>query len=315
MRRAILAATALPPLAFPAAALDRPTPIDPTEPHMRRLVYNPAGRTHLVLTIGRSAVVTFGPDEQIKRYVFGTEGIMTGPKPAEAQGGGGQQQGIGNNLPLWGDQVGVTTLQVITHRPGQTDRVYQFAAEVRQMPPTCAGGLDTRGCKEDPDAVFGLVFVYPEDEKQRRAADAAEARQAAAVRGRAVRERRDEQTARDRLAVDFHCTNYLYEAQGTAAITPDTACDNGQETAFLFRGNRPVPAIFLIGESGKEQSVRPTMRGDWAVVPSLRAEMRLRLGAAVLTVWNRRYEPVGRNPGTGTSSPDVVREVVGAQHR
>ncbi|GAA0574520.1 hypothetical protein GCM10009416_11530 [Craurococcus roseus] len=299
--------------ALPAHALDVPERINPDEPHMRRQVYNPAGRTHLVLTMGRSAILTFGQDEQVKRVMFGTEGLMSGPKPQDVQGGGGQGATIGNNLPLWGDAVGVTTLQVITHRPGHPDRPYQFTAEVRQLPATCAGGLDTRRCSEDPDAVFGLTFVYPEDERQRRATAAAEARQNNAVRSRAVREQRETQTARDRLAVDFRCLNELYEAQGSASIVPDKTCDDGQATGFLFRGNRPVPAVFLIGADGKEQSVRPAMHGDWMVVPALRGEMRLRLGGAVLAVWNRRLDAIGRNPGTGTSSPDVIREVVEAR--
>ena len=37
---------------------------------------------------------------------------------------------------------------------------------------------------------------------------------------------------------------------------------------------------------------------------------RLRLpGNAVLAVYNRAYDPVGRDPGTGTTHPDVVREL------
>ena len=32
-------------------------------------------------------------------------------------------------------------------------------------------------------------------------------------------------------------------------------------------------------------------------------------GGAVLAVYNRAYDPVGRDPGTGTTHPDVVREL------
>jgi type IV secretory pathway VirB9-like protein len=36
------------------------------------------------------------------------------------------------------------------------------------------------------------------------------------------------------------------------------------------------------------------------------------LGNEVCDVWNVAYDPVGQNPGTGTTSPEVVRTVKGA---
>lgn len=143
MRRApLVAAVALAALALglpsPATALDEPRPVDPTEPHMRTLPYNPAGRTLLVGTVGRATVITFGPDEQVKRVVLGVENFWEPPN-AQALA----QSPLNNVLPLWAVAPGRTTLQVVTARHGAPDRVYQFAAEVRPLPRTC--GPDGRG--------------------------------------------------------------------------------------------------------------------------------------------------------------------------
>lgn len=315
MKAALLAGSAWAALsAAPARALDDPKPIDPAEPGMRRQVYNPHGRTRLVGTVGRSVVVTFADDETIKRVVFGTDSIMSPPKPQEAQAGGGAQAALGNNLPLWADAVGVTSLQVITQRPAAPDRVYQFRVEVRQTPATCGGGLDTRGCEDDADAVYGLAFAYPDDERARKAAEAAEARRAGAERAAAARERREKATAVARLSTDFTCVNGRYEGEGDRSIAPDDACDDGQAIGLLFKGNRQVPTVLLVGPGPKdEQAIRPTMRGDWLIVPALRERIRLRLGERqVVDVVNKAYNREGHSPGTGTGSPDVVREVVQA---
>ena len=45
------------------------------------------------------------------------------------------------------------------------------------------------------------------------------------------------------------------------------------------------------------------------MVPRVAPLWRLRLNREVLDVMNVGYDPVGRNPGTGTTVPDVVRQV------
>lgn len=312
---ALAAALALP---CPVAALDEPRPVDPAEPHMRTLAYNPAGRTLLVGTVGRATVITFGPDEQVKRVVLGVENFWEPPN-AQALA----QSPLNNVLPLWAVAPGRTTLQVVTARHGAADRVYQFAAEVRPLPRTC--GPDGRAeCADDPAATYGLAFTYPADERARREAEAAEARRQAAERAAAFRARREAEIARDRLAVDFACRNWTFEGRGSADLVPDETCDDGQRTAFRYLGNRQVPSVFTVDASGAEQSVQavarpanePGLRGIWWIVPGVHRELRLRLpGGAVLAVYNRAYDPVGRDPATGTTHPDVLRELVGPRRR
>jgi type IV secretory pathway VirB9-like protein len=309
-----MAAALLAGLALPAAALDEPQPVDPAEPQMREQIYRPAGRTLLVGTVGRATVLTFAPDEQVKRVVLGADAFWEPPN-AQALA----QSPLNNVLPLWAVAPGRTTLQVVTARPGAPDRVYQFAAEVRPLPRHC--GADGRTeCADDPAATYGLAFRYPEDERARRDAAAAEARRQAAERAAARRARREAEAARDRLAVDFACRNWMFEARGRREMAPDETCDDGQHTAFRYLGHRPVPSVFAVDAAGAEQAVQavarpanaPGRRGLWWVVPGLHQELRLRLpGGAVLAVYNRNVDPVGRLPATGTTHPDVVRELAG----
>ena len=312
-RLAVVAAL-LTGLGLPAAALDEPQPVDPAEPQMREQVYHPAGRTLLVGTVGRATVLTFAPDEQVKRVVLGAEAFWEPPN-AQALA----QSPLNHVLPLWAVAPGRTTLQVVTARPGAPDRVYQFAAEVRLLPRQC--GPDGRTeCADDPAATYGLTFRYPEDEHARREAAAAEARRQAAERAAARRAWREAAATRDRLAVDFACRNWMFEARGSRAMAPDETCDDGQHTGFRYLGHRPVPSVFTVDAAGAEQAVTavarpaptPGLRGIWWVVPGVHRELRLRLpGGAVLAVYNRNLDPVGRLPATGTTHPDVVRELAG----
>ena len=51
------------------------------------------------------------------------------------------------------------------------------------------------------------------------------------------------------------------------------------------------------------------MRADVAVVSTTAPEFRLRYGDQVLRVFNCAYDRFGTNPGTGTTTPEVVRSV------
>jgi hypothetical protein len=53
------------------------------------------------------------------------------------------------------------------------------------------------------------------------------------------------------------------------------------------------------------------MRADVAVIPATATDFCLRHGEEVLQVHNIGYA-IGSDPGTGTTSPEVVRSVRGA---
>ncbi len=305
---ALIASTALSSIAY--ADPNVPT-VRPEDGNMRVQNYSPFVRTRIVGTISRTTMITFGPTESVVRIVFGDGGATwDGPDPAEVK-----ETPLNNNIPLYPKKAGYTTLHIVTAIPGKPDRAYQFAVEARDLPAECKA--NPVGC-DDPDATYGLTFRYPQDEVETKEAErrAQQERWRADAPVRAARRERVQNIAmRERLEVDFFngggYRNWRYEAQanesGRRFLVPDAVTDNGQETAFRFMGNRSVPAFFVMSADGKEQSIQPTMRGDIAVLPQVAEEWHLRLGDAVIYVFNRAYSASGYAPMTGTTSPDVVR--------
>lgn len=282
----------------PAMALSVPPP-GAIDRHIRTVPYDQMNRTALVGEIGRETTITFGPDERIGRVVFGAPDLLLweGPDPKDVQA-----QSLRNNLPIWPLKVGSTNMQVTTTLPDGTQRIYQFALFARV--PDSDGG-------DDPDVTFGLIFTYPQVVKQE-AVTAWKARKAEA----------DRQAAKARLSVDvfYGVRNWSYVARPNKEWVANTwpkpeVSDNGELTAFLFQGNVPEPAIYIVdtptcGPGGHERLAPFADQGALKVVQTTAQHFRLRLGDSVMEVCNKNFDPVGQNPGTGTTSPTVVREVL-----
>jgi len=274
-----------------ARALDAPLP-GKQDPHVRAAAYSPYDRTLIVGVLGRSTTITFGPTERIERVTFGSEDPpWEGPDPSKVG-----NAPLRNNLPLWPLKTGRSNMQVTTLLPDGDERLYQFALVVHDSP---------TGDEDDPAATYGLIFTYPQDAHQA-------AVQAARIRQADARQK----VAAERLATDYWYgdRNWHYVAQGKdRGITPLEVSDNGWLTAFRFPGNTEVPAIYIVDNTGAERLAPFDMRNDVMVVQTTAAHFRLRLGEQVLEIYNRGYDPVGQNPGTGTTSPDVVRKVVSSR--
>jgi type IV secretion system protein VirB9 len=301
MRATILAAV-LSAGVGPAMALSVPPP-GATDPHIRTVAYDQMNRTALVGEIGRETTITFGADERIGRVVFGQPEaeLWLGPDPKDVQA-----QALRNNLPLWPMKVGRTNMQVTTTLPDGSQRIYQFALVAKN--PDSDGG-------DDPDVAFGLIFTYPQQVKQ-------EKQQEAAATWKARKADADKAAATGRLAVDvfYGERNWSYVARpnkvwvANAWPKPEVS-DNGQLTAFLFQGNVAEPAIYIVdtpacGPGGQERLAPFADQDGLKVVQTTAQHFRLRIGDAVMEVCNRNFDPVGQNPGTGTTTPNVVREVV-----
>lgn len=302
MRRTAALASILVTGIGPALALSVPPP-GTTDPHMRTAVFDQMNRTALIGEIGRETTITFGPDERIGRVVFGQPEaeLWAGPDPKEVQA-----QALRNNLPIWPLKTGSTNMQVTTTLADGSQRIYQFALVART--PDNDGG-------DDPDATFGLIFTYPNEVK-------AAAKQAAVTAWTARKADTDKATAKARLAVDvfYGERNWSYVARpnkdwvANAWPKPEVS-DNGQLTAFLFQGNVPEPAIYIVdtpacAPGGHERLAPFADQSGLKVVQTTAQHFRLRLGDAVMEVCNKNWDPVGQPAGTGTTSPGVIREVV-----
>lgn len=284
--------------ALPAYALDAPKPGD-ADPHIRQVSYNPLNRTKLVGQVGRQTTITFCKGEQVARIVLGQgdaaeNELWSGPSDEKMNA-----QPLQNNLPLWPIKIDATNLQVTTVLPDQTQRIYQFALSAKP-----AGNTD------DPDAVYGLIFQCPQEVQ---AAKAAVWRETQA-------KRKKEQIA-EKLAVDIFYGNRNWKYTGVANKAwresgwprPEVS-DNGMVTAFSFKGMVPSPAIYIVDQpkctsEGNEQLAPWSAQGDLKIIPSIAQHFRLRLGNAVMEVCNEGWNSVGSDPGTGTTSPEIIREV------
>jgi type IV secretion system protein VirB9 len=274
----------------PAWALNVPT-AGGEDPHIRVTSYSPYQRVRITLDMDHTTTITYAPTERVIRLTNGDDKTVQGPDASKLS-----SAPLRNNLPLWPLKAGATNMQVTTALPDGSERLYQYDIVVQAPPST----------SESPDAIYGLIYTYPRDV---RAAKVEEFKERRAIQ--------QKQQTEDRLATDFFYgdRNWRYVAQGKDRwMAPDQVSDNGRLTAFQFAGNREVPAIYVVGRDGTEQVTPFTQQGALTLVQRTACHFRLRLGGGVLEIWNRGdCTGVGENPGTGTTSPDVVRELKAAQ--
>ncbi|NPD70336.1 TrbG/VirB9 family P-type conjugative transfer protein (plasmid) [Lichenicola cladoniae] len=281
MRRSLVLATvASCALAGPALAVQTPH-AGRYDSRVRVVAYNPMNVVRVIGGTFASTEIMFAPGESITQVAIGdADAWLAGP--------------TGNLLFLKPTEVRApTNAQVVTRRPDGSFRSYQFELVAH------AGTVDEPAA----GAQFAINFVYPDDARQE-ADEADRKRQSGA----------DELVAQNRLAVDFYYgpRNWRYTAQGSTAIQPLEVSDNGRLTAFRFPGNMTLPTIYTVATDGQEGIVPYTMHGDLAVVSTTAREFRLRYGHDVLRVFDLAFNPIGQNPGTGTTDASVVRTVRGA---
>lgn len=165
-----------------------------------------------------------------------------------------------------------------------------------------------------PGIYYSVQFTYPVQEaEQRRVLAAAQAaKDFAASQARKARyelqlaHQTMEERARDPFSGD---RNWHYIGQGDRSLLPLEVFDNGYSTVFRFPGNVRIPSVFIINPDGKEATPNYAVKGDLVEVDSVARGWRLRDGQTVLAVWNQAFDPVGKNPETETTSPNVQRVV------
>jgi len=276
VRHVCAAALAAALLAAPAAAEQAPRP-GGHDPRVQVVAHNPLDVVRIVGCPTTSTQIVFGDAEEITQVAIGD---------AEAW----LAQPAGHMLFLKPIEAGpATNAQVVTRRADGTVRSYQLRL--------VASGADSDG---DGAAMYAVHFRYPQDERAERTAR--RERTAAAARERA---------AQDRLAGAWADgpRNWRYVAQGSAAIEPAEVSDNGRQTALRYPGNRRVPVIYAVAPDGSETIVPYAMAGDTAVVQTTAHAFVLRDGREALRLVNLGFDPMGRDPGTGTGTPDVTRTV------
>lgn len=108
-------------------------------------------------------------------------------------------------------------------------------------------------------------------------------------------------------------TNYSKQVlQRGDDAEPTMVFDDGRFTYFEFLGTREIPAVFAHGSDGEPTRVNWHMSGNFVVVQRTARKFTLRLGEAVVGIFNEAFDRTGIETPTSTVSPVVVREVKGA---
>jgi type IV secretion system protein VirB9 len=298
------------------------------DPRQRCIAYKPGQIINLMLSPGATMTIELPPDEVVFSLGASDNGIITGEGQAERVAAGAQTTTDPNLLvSVPGDVTnpsGFIMMKALRHLEPQPYHV------IGRWTNPVTGKLEYRhhsfelrtipGGPEQADAFYTVVFSDPVAEKVRRDAKRREAQEQ-----RAVRE------AADRLAqvqISTLQRNIAYDGQGTevdrAALAPaapaglDAMWDDGQRTFLRYPGNRAVAVAYQVLADGTEAVIGQSTvidaatHGSLLIIHGVMPMMRLRSGESVLCITNRAYDPVGRNTGTGTVDPGVVRDARGS---
>lgn len=337
---ALLACSALAaPGAFAQPVSPGKNPV-PSQTPVGRVIaaYDPQGEVVVFGTVGGMSNITFPQHQTIVRVLFAPDGVWTGVDPKELGNGA-----LKNNLPIWAEKPGRARMVVHTRDDRAEEKAHQFVLIARRDPaaPVDAPGPGV-GVKEvsfgattgvggdapadgPPDTV-GVTITDPGRERAERTDRARAAMQARRLSWEGQQAMRVQTVAKARLEQDaasgpcdwqasWPGGNWRYTGWGSTELAPVQICDDGQQTHLRYQGNLRIPAVFTLGADGTEQTAPVAVRGDTLVVQRVAEELHLRLGDAVLHVFNKGFHPVGINPATGrqadpatgTTSPNVVR--------
>ena len=164
-------------------------------------------------------------------------------------------------------------------------------------------GQGQRG-KDEP--MYRVIFRHPLVPSNPAALTAM---QASAHRAKQAREKTDLLAERLNSFIP-EPRNWSYSMEvlpGGEDISPTLVFDDGRFTYFLFPPNREIPAIFYFSPLGEETRINFHMEKDLAVVQRMGRRFVLRLGNAVVGIWNDAYDKTGVPAIEGTTVSGITR--------
>jgi type IV secretion system protein VirB9 len=148
---------------------------------------------------------------------------------------------------------------------------------------------------QDAEKAFYMVrFSYPDDQRAKELAAA------------------DKALIAGLLDADGKRLNYDYWWDGSLALRPIGAWDNGTFTFLRFPPGREFPAVFMMNEEDPkiESTINMHVVDDTLILHKIAHRFVLRLGNKATGLWNKGYSPiVGVDLPGNTVSPMVTREV------
>lgn len=185
-----------------------------------------------------------------------------------------------DNILLPDEKVWDTNLMVTTNL-----RMYDFDLQLIDIP----SGHQT---SKNKVGTYRVEFLYPEEETN------------------INKDKIEQQAIKIKMTTSPKARNWNYSMQvgkNSSGIAPTMACDDGRFTYLKFPNNRDFPTVFLVAENKKESIVNTHVENDVLVVHRVSRAMVLRLGCAVVGIYNDKFDKDGVPSNEGTTVPDVKR--------
>jgi len=247
---------------------------------IQNVVYNPGDVVVIHAVPGRGARIVFSSNETILDIASGfTDGWEFADrrnvlyiKPKSLKATDGQSASLSPEPGKWN-----TNLMVAT-----TARLYDF--DLRLI------SALTRKTS------YRVEFKYPDE-------DAAKAK---------LEEGKKKAQARlDAKAAPRNWNYTMQIGENSSGIAPAMAYDDGRFTYLKFPNNRDFPTAFLVSEDKTESIINSHVEdNDILVLHRVSPEFVLRLGNAVVGIYNERFDINGVPPKDGTTVPGVQRIVI-----
>lgn len=256
-----------------AFALDIPTG-SRLDGRIKHVIYKKNDVVRIDAFVGIGTQIILGEDEEITDYASGfSEGWDFVKR--------------GNTFYLKPKSLNAdTNLHIVTNK-----RPYAF--ELRLNKDWMQKGKG-RNLPYDPKMAFRIEFVYPGDDAKKLSKDLAE------------REIRNRLNAAN-MPRNWNYTMHVGEA--SREIAPTMAYDDGRFTYLKFPNNREIPAMFLVSADKSESLVNTHVIDDTVVIQRVGKEFVMRLGNAVIGLYNESYDPDGLPPENGMTAKGLKRVI------
>lgn len=322
MKGMLASAVMLLALSSPAWSAELPKPCGP-DPRERCIAYRKGQIVQLFLMPGATMTIELPDTETV--YFVGTsdDSIIRGDGAFPRQAGAPEVVGDPNlliSVPGGAEApanfLTLRALHALEPQPLVVIGTFIHPVTGKQAYRRHTFELQTTTPDKKADSFYSLVFSDPESARAVRKAEI-EAEQMMAMMALAA----------DRLEqVDQSVLqkNTDYVGQGTdadrLALAPaappgqPAIWDDGQRTFLRYPGNRAIPIAYQVLANdqaaviGQAVAPDPSTNGNFLIVEGVVPMLRLRQGGAVLCIVNQGYNATGRNPGTGTVDPGVIRE-------
>lgn len=247
MKNITFASVLLMLVAGAASAAQEPQP-GRLDARVRTVTYQQNNVVRVDATYGISTMIMFDEDESFETIALGdTDSWQVKPNKR------------GNLLfvkPI--AQNVVTNLNVVTNK-----RIYFF--EMHDNAP--------KASKE----IFGVRFIYPENEVNASLKREAEARAANP----------------NQSGIDKAHVNIDYTYKGGDKLKPLMIFDDGKKTFFKFPANKTVPAIFAVSSDYSERLLNHRREGEYIVVDGSHDQFTLRDGSDFTCIFNVKKPELG----------------------